>query len=67
MCSTCLRKQPTISARIEIPLLLPPLAGMMKRKGIQQAGANNDVNMEDNDDDNDVDRQSLQGGGGNPK
>ncbi len=39
-----------------------------EEKGIiQQAGANNDVNMEDNDDDNDVDRQSLQGGGGNPK
>ncbi len=32
---------------------------------IQQAGANNDVDMENND--NDSDRQSLQGGGGNPK
>jgi hypothetical protein len=31
----------------------------------QQAGANNDVDMESND--NDSDRQSLQGGGGNPK
>jgi hypothetical protein len=32
---------------------------------IQQAGANNDVDMEDNV--NDSDRQSLQGGSGNPK
>jgi hypothetical protein len=32
---------------------------------IQQTGANNDVDMEDND--NDSDRQSFQGGGGNPK
>ncbi len=31
----------------------------------QQTGANNDVDMEDNDDDSD--RQSLKGGGGNPK
>ncbi len=31
----------------------------------QQAGANNGVDMEDND--NDSDRQSLRGGGGNPK
>ena len=32
---------------------------------IQQANTNNDVDMEDNS--NDSDRQSLQGGGGNPK
>ncbi len=32
---------------------------------IQQTGANDDVDMEDND--NNSDRQSLQGGGGNPK
>ncbi len=33
MCSTCLQKQQTISARIEIPLPPPPLAWMTKRKG----------------------------------
>jgi hypothetical protein len=32
---------------------------------IQQASANNNVDMEDNH--NDLDRQSPQGGGGNPK